>query len=58
MELAAPTPCGPAPPAAVYTQLSTAIAAIQAHTREHGMLCSSRTPNPPAHILLKPGVDE
>jgi hypothetical protein len=47
MELVAPTPCGPAPPAAVYTQLSTAIAAIQTHAREHGYALFQWDSQPP-----------
>ena len=32
----APTPCGPPPPEAVYTDLNTAVAAIQSHAQQNG----------------------
>jgi hypothetical protein len=46
MELVAPTPCGPAPPVAVYTQLSTAIAAIQTHAKAHSYALFKRDSKP------------
>ena len=54
MDPIAPTPCGPAPSEAVYTDLSTAVAAIQAHAKANGYALFRRDAHPPpAEPLLE-----
>ena len=41
-----PTTCGPAPPTAIYPDIPTALAAIQAHARANGYVFFQRDKKP------------